>query len=52
MNERLTNIDIQKIFQCSKPTALKIMKRILKEKNLIKGKITKNDVKKRFYINI
>lgn len=29
-----------------------IRKRILSEKNLIKGKITKNDVKKRFYINI
>ncbi len=26
MNERITNIDIRKIFECSKPTALKIMK--------------------------
>ena len=46
MNERITNIDIRKIF------ALKIMKRILKEKNLTKGKISKNDIKKRFYIDI
>ena len=49
MNERITNIDIRKIFECSKPTALK---RILKEKNLTKGKISKNDIKKRFYIDI
>ena len=41
MNERITNIDIRKI-----------MKRILKEKNLTKGKISKNDIKKRFYIDI
>ena len=40
MNERITNIDIRKIFECSKPTAL------------TKGKITKNDIKKRFYIDI
>ena len=52
MNERITNIDIRKIFECSKPTALKIMKRIWKEKNLTKGRITKNDIKKRFYIDI
>jgi len=26
--------------------------RILKEKNLTKGKISKNDIKKRFYIDI
>lgn len=52
MNKKLTYTDIKKIFECSKPTALKIMKRILKEKNLTKGKITKNDVEKNFYIDI
>ena len=32
MNERITNIDIRKIFECSKPTALKINKRKNKQK--------------------
>ena len=45
-------IQILEKYLNSKPTALKIMKRILKEKNLTKGKITKNDIKKRFYIDI